>query len=267
MTCANTSHDKEGLPSFLINDQRRLKTAPTDYFTEVSLGNIDGHSIFNMSGANPDVSTTAPENLWQFGGRMVYPTTGEQLELASTSVNDSIGGTGAQMVLLSYLDTDYIEQSEIIATSGTTPVLTVAINIYRVISAVVVQVGSAGYNDGDLSIVNGGNPRIGIVAGSNVSSQGFYTIPAGYTGYFIYGYSAIGKNKDAEVHIFTTYGDDGIFVRNAFSDLYQNSIEFTPVAPIGGFIEKTDLQFVCGTLSNKSKTSAFMQLLLVENRV
>ena len=105
---------------------------PKDFPTEVVRGAIDGYSIAIIQGENLNVDVAAKANLWCVGGRLVYPTAGEQLEVFSASANDTIAGsTGAQAVAIRYLDTDFIEQTEVVLLSGVTPVLTVATNIYR----------------------------------------------------------------------------------------------------------------------------------------
>lgn len=238
-----------------------------DYYAEVAQGNIAGHSIATIQGENLDVDTSLPENLWCAGGLMVYPTSDEQWQVVSDSTEDNINGVGAQIVAVQYLDSSYNAQFEMVELNGVTPVQMVATDCYRSISVTVVQVGTSGSNQGLIGVTSivSGNPRLCMNINYNISSHGFFTVPIGKTAYFTYGHSAIGKNKDAKIDIYITNGDNGIFVKSAFADLFQNSVVFLPKAPVGGFSEKTDIQFRCTTLNNNTDATAFLQILLVDN--
>lgn len=256
-----------------MTDRSKLTITETDnigrndWYTEVAKGDVVGHELAIVEGENLDVDITQPENLWCAGGLMVYPTAGEQWQIVSDSDDDSVAGVGAQLVILEYLDTDYEPQTEIIALDGTTPVLTVALDCFRPMRLLVIQVGAEGANQGNIAMtdVATGNPRICLTATYNRSAHGFFTVPAGKTAYFIYGHSAIGKNKDSKIDIYTTHGDNGVLMKSAFADLFQNSVVFIPKAPVGGFIEKSDIQFRCTTLNVNTDASAFLQLMLVDN--
>jgi len=239
----------------------------SDFYAEVSKGNIEGHAIANMQGENLDVDSSAPENLWCAGGLMVYPTVGEQWEVVSDSTDDTASGIGAQAIIVQYLDFDYNEQTEVVTLNGTTPVQMTATDCFRSINILSVQVGSSGYNQGTVSVsdTSSGNTRVCMEPLHNRSAHGFFTIPKGKTGYLIYGHSALGKNKDGKIELYLTEGENGIFTKNSFSDLYQNSVVFLPKAPIGEIVEKTDIQFLCTTLNNNTDATAFIQILLVDN--
>jgi len=237
------------------------------FYVEVAKGNIPGHSIATLSGLNASVDATTSEDLWDLGGVLIWATSGEQWEIVSDESDDSSAGTGARAVQITYLDDQYVEHSEVVTLQGTSPALTVATNMYRALRATVVAVGATGHNVGTLVIkaAGGGNARIGIIPEVNRSLHGFYTIPAGKTGYLVYAHSAIGKNRDANLLIHNTAGDAGIFYRSIFSELYQNSVVLQPMAPIGAIEEKSDIKLVCSTENNNTSMSAYIQLLLVDN--
>lgn len=246
-------------------------TSGTDFNTEVALGHVEGYSLVSVQGENLDVDAAAPENLWCEGGLMSYPLQpGEQWELYSTNSGDTVaGGAGAQVVLLDYMDSNYNVQSEVIAMNGVLSVPTVATNCFRLIAITTIAKGSTGSNIGAVGARQVGN---GLVRGCmaptyNRTAHGFYTVPLGYTAYFLYGHAAMGKGKDAKTDLFIAFGDSGVFTRSPFADLYQNSVTFLPAAPIGSFVEKSDLQFRCTTLSGNADASAFMQLMLIDNSV
>lgn len=248
-----------------------------DWYAEIIKGNVPGHSIVSVQGENLDVDVASPENLWGAGGRMVYPVAGEQWRVSSDNVNDSLSGDGAQIVAVHYLDVNYEEQVELVEMNGVSPVTMTATNCFRPISVTTVQAGSTlsntvqsvstQSNTGAITVFDSvtGNPRLDMQPLYNRSLHGFFTVPAGKTGYFIYGHSALGKNKDGKIDLYITSGDNGIFIKNSFADLFQNSVVFLPKAPIGQLTEKTDIQFICTTLNNNTDASAFVQMLLVDN--
>lgn len=118
----------------------KSRSMPFDFFLELSKGNIPGHTARNIIGRNPAVGTVI-QDLWDPGGVLTYPTTGEQWEISSNNANDTSAGTGARTVLIRYLDDNHIRQSETLTLNGFTVVTTVATNMFRFESAEVVSVG------------------------------------------------------------------------------------------------------------------------------
>lgn len=89
-------------------------------------------------GAKPLVAygertTTVAENnypIWPNGSVLNVPAEGGiQMQLASTSANDSAAGSNVQSVEIHYLDSSFIEKSEIVTLNGLTPALTTATDI------------------------------------------------------------------------------------------------------------------------------------------
>ena len=238
-----------------------------DFNTEVAKGNVEGHEIIFIQGINTDVDTSNPENLWDAGGNLVYPTEGEQWEILSTSANDTVGGIGAREVFVTFLDDQFVEKTEMVALNGTTPVLFNGDNAYRGRQALVMQAGSLGHNEGAITLrsTTSGLPRLVICTLGNSSLHGFYTVPAGKTAFLIYSHTSIGKNKDANILFLSTVGDNLIFFRNVVAELYQNVASVAFDAPLGRFFEKSEIAFLCDTQNNNTSMSAFIQLLLVDN--
>lgn len=253
-----------------LNSKDKSSVVTKDFYAEVAVGNIDGHSLVTVQGENLDVDVGNPENLWCAGGLMVYPEQGEQWEVSSSSTEDTNSlGEGAQGVLIRYLDSNYTEQQEIVSLNGKQPVLTQSSDCFRLLGVTVVSAGSSAQNLGVIKVkdVVSGLIRGYVAIDYNRSAHGFYTVPLGYTAFFLYGHAAMGKGKDAKIDLYIASSDTGIFTRSSFADLYQNSITFQPTAPVGTFTEKTELQWRCTTLNGNADATAFMQLLLVENRV
>jgi len=121
-----------------------------------------------------------------WGNQAVYvqPTAGMQMELVSSSANDAAAGTGARTVEVTYIEaTTYLEKKEIVTLNGTTPVATVAVNMFRINKLRVLTTGSGQKAAGKIDIRNlADTPIYGtILAGANESQQCIYTVPAGKT--------------------------------------------------------------------------------------
>lgn len=256
-----------GSPNPLPVTVNNFPETPRDFYTEVSKGNVIGHESVAFRGLNSDIDSANEENLWTFGGIMVYATAGEQWEILSNDTSDNATGNGAQMVKLDYLDDNYIPQEEIITLNGTTPVQTVATNMFRAISLAVISVGSTGHNEGDLTVrvSGGGNPRIGVIATGNIDLHGFYTVPAGKSAYLIYAHTGVGKNKDVNMLIRYSQGSTGILYTSVFSEVFQNTAVFDVKSPVGPIEEKSDIDFLVSTENNNTDATAYVQLLLVDN--
>ena len=72
----------------------------------------------------------------------VVNPSGEQVNIVSTSANDSSAGTGIQKVRLRYFDSNWVLNDEIITTNGTTNVASTATNILRIESFEAFKVGT-----------------------------------------------------------------------------------------------------------------------------
>jgi hypothetical protein len=124
-----------------------------------------------------------------------WPTAPVTLEIASTSANDTLEGTGARKVTLEGLDANYVQQTEEIELNGQTPVAATGTYI-RMHRAYVTEVGSLESNEGSIWIADDtttwttGEPATdayklaNIAAGEGQTEMAIYTIPAGYCGYF-----------------------------------------------------------------------------------
>lgn len=234
------------------------------YYYQVVRGDIAGESIEFVQGSNPKVDLGASENLWDLGGTLVYPTANEQWEMISDNPNDTALGSGAREILLTYLDENYVRQTQTLATNGGTVTIP-GVDKFRGIQAKVTQAGSALKNLGLITfkVAGGGADRLGITQGGNKSLHGFFTLPANQRGFLIYAVSTIGKGKDAEVITETTDGTDGLFVSQVPTEIYQSQVTVNSTAPIP-LIPRTDLRFVCITQNNNTRVNATLQIHLVD---
>lgn len=151
--------------------------------TEIALGNVTGISTWNKFGYNLDIDTAAEEVIASFGGSVNIMTTGDTLDVVSSSVNDTAAGTGARMIQIIGIDENANVQSEFVTLNGTTPVTTTNqwLGINRVF---VISAGSGNNADGTITITDTSavvGTQAEIVAGSNVTQQAIFHTPISQT--------------------------------------------------------------------------------------
>lgn len=145
--------------------------------------------VFHILGRRAGfTSTTILNDIKEFDNSVAAtPTmTGlENLEIVSSSANDTLGGTGTNKVKITYLDTsnNMVESSDV-STNGTTPVSIAwhANDIYWMESSLDGS-NSVAVGNIVLRIVGPGAQLEQISAGGNKSLSARFTVPAGYTGY------------------------------------------------------------------------------------
>lgn len=135
-------------------------------------------------GENEDVDTgTVPEWITDIGGVITLPTCATTASLVSTSCADTLGGTGANIILLEGLDACYNEQWEVINLNGLCAVTSA--NTYLRINAVrVVFSGSGKKNAGVIDVTVDCNIISRVNTGESFAHTAIYTVPAKHT-YFL----------------------------------------------------------------------------------
>ena len=211
-----------------------------------------------------------------------YPTSGEQWEIVCESALDTVAGTGAQKVLITYLDTSYVEQSTLADTGGATPTAITPTDCLRFQSGVVAQFGSATTpsliksNQGGVVIrdiatkgVRGYIPYddtvVGDGIGFNFSRSSHYTVRAGETAYVYEATVNTSKNFEADViSCIRPFGSEG-FIPAAQRFIYQSSIVLPfSMSPIV-FPEKSDFKFIARSTTDNVPVSGTLTLLIVED--
>lgn len=171
-----------------------------NFFLEVGLGNVLGFTSFIIPGRKDGVSMTSLDDITQIPGTMIIPDPGGiQLEIVSSSALDTAAGIGIQTTEIHYLDTSFVEQTEIVIMNGTTPVNTVATDINRVQWIRADAVGLNTVSVGNISL----RDTAGVVtyeyiqAGGNQSLTCRYHVPAKRIALIVYwNCSAITRKVD-----------------------------------------------------------------------
>jgi len=250
----------------------------TDYMIQVSRGLIPGASIKHIFGRNSSVGAalTPISN----GGLYRTPTTTATLEVISTDANDIVGGTGARLIEITYLDSNFIEQTGTIATNGLAASTETLSGVKRLLFARVKESGTyatqtAGSHIGAITIRESGAgqdwaiiPSLGGF-GFGSTQIGAYTIPAGYTAYLLKTGTSVSSNKVVNLYFFKREKAD--VTTAPFTDMEIISV-FDGVSGSTSFRhetmeiipEKTDIGFI-GNDSTGSEASVEFELLLVQN--
>lgn len=110
--------------------------------------------------------------------------TGEQVRIVSTSANDTLLGTGAQKVKITYFDNSWTLKSEIVSLNGLTAVDTVGTDIYRVESFDVIRVGTDLFAAGNITAksIDGTRLFAQIDSGQNTFNRALHWVRPGKIG-------------------------------------------------------------------------------------
>lgn len=144
----------------------------------------------------------------------IPPDAGEQMQAVSTSANDTLAGTGAQKIMVHYIDHNGNEQMEIINMNGVAPVLTAATDIRFVQRMHVIQTGINLFAAGTITISKAATPAQvydQIQPGTNQSLNTSRMVPAGKTllidSFNVSGGAAAGgKSADIRLMITSVHG-------------------------------------------------------------
>lgn len=233
-----------------------------NYYMDIAKGKISGHSVAFVTGRAENFAT--PSTIWNVGG--MYPwsawSTGTQvLYINSTSASD----TG--ILVLNGLDANYLPITKTITMNGINFVNTDTDRFLRLNSAYYIS-GNGAYNVGQINIrtVSSTGTIVGrINANIGQTSMSIYTIPAGYTGFSVFGDFSVNKNEGAELNARWRFFGGG-FVTVYAIELYQQAYSAMPPIP-GAIPEKTDIDNVAYyvTTPNGTRVYSNQQIILVHN--
>jgi len=240
-----------------------LENMSKDFFFEVASGNVNGHSSVNVFGHNLSIST-AEEHLWEYGGTYTYSSTADITQIASDDASDT------NTVQIIGLDINHVKQIEDITLNGTNPVTFTG--FFRILD--VINTSSTNFV-GNVSIIassgtyTAGVPdtastvRAYVNIGDNLSMMAMYTIPAGKTGYIVFGKTSVSSGKDVIVKF---YGrtNGGVFMIRHIVDINSDNYDYFFKAPMK-MPEKTDIEVRATSSAGGTSVSAAFDIILVDN--
>ena len=257
-------------PVEIVADTTGLVTK--DFLLAVAMGDIAGHSLVIVRGHNPDIDSSTEEDVWEVGGTITYLTSGETMEIASSSAQDGVAGTGALTVLVNGCSGTGAAQTEIITTNGTTDVQT--LNSYlRVNSLIVLTAGTNEANVGNLTATatTAGTVQCEMDAGEGISQNSHYCVPLATTGYLYkveLNAAKISGGGSPEIEFKGMARPNGAAWLQLFDKKMDTSVtdEIDLDLPFPtAMAALTDIKFRADTDTNNTEVRTRMYLLLVED--
>lgn len=155
-----------------------VTSPPQDYFISAAKGSLPGTRTVTLVGENLDIDIGSPATAWSLGGLWVPIASPTTLSAVSTSPNDTLGGTGCNLIYVIGQDASGNTINEIINLNGTTPAVG-AQNFSFVERVYVGFAGSLQVNEGTITVSAGGVAQASVPAGDSVSKSLIYRVPNG----------------------------------------------------------------------------------------
>lgn len=211
-------------------------------------------------GLNEDIdSGTLPEDITNNNSATIYwPSEALQLEISSDSGNDTLGGTGANILLLEGLNSDWEEITELVYMNGTNTVTT-SNSFLRLNYARNVFSGSLNTTAGNITINHNSTELRYIKAGKSFHTTAAYSVPVKHNLYLTSVNIGVQKNAsnvaaevDTRVFVEATntdyFGTTYPLTRDAPVDISPNPHRFSKIPP------KSDLYYQCTYVSSANDT-------------
>lgn len=163
---------------------------------QVAIDDIDKYGWLGSVGTGSD-----PATVWSVGG--LHPgVLSVTISGLTGGADDTLAGSGAQIVEVIYLKDDWSKVTENIDMAGAS--LAPFANEARAVDRMeVIQWGGSGPNVANINATIGGTTVARIDAGAGQTGMAWYVIPTGHTAYLLRWYAFIGRNASAayaEVH-------------------------------------------------------------------
>ena len=227
-----------------------------EFNLQVARGQVPGHSVLNIYGYQPAVSTTSIP-VWENATAYTYPVSAILMYLSGTA------GDTAQ-ILISGLDSAYNQISETVTLNGATPVATT--KQFLRVNNMSVTVGSSTNPAGAVYLKNqaGTVTYAQINTGIGRTQAALYTVPAGFT-YFLQRvaiYTSLNGN-DYVTYQNKTISSTGVVqvTQQAPFSMTYDALRITPRP----FLEKTDIQLMCRVQSGTGAVAVAQEGYLIKN--
>jgi len=225
---------------------------------------VGGEALYKF-GRNPEVGAVE-EVLWDLGGEYPWPTSADTVTIQSTSVDDTVGGSGATHIVIQGLDADWNYLEEVVELAGTTPVVGQR-NFLRVFRAFNTAAGSLGINQGDLTIKHTTSNDIlaFITSTTGQTLMAVYTVPAGKKAIIKRVGITAGQGKNGIVFFRTRDNSTDTPATQLYGavDVYQNQVVIDLAYPIEA-PEKTDLWMSATSESAGTSLSGTFNLVVYD---
>ncbi len=251
---------------------------PSDFETNIIEGKVAGYSVINKFGRNSGVLTSSlPVDCWN--GNTIYPgfPTGaaQVVRVMSNHSSDHTTGIGARTVSLVGLDSNFLNQTDVMNLSGLSPV-TGSKLWTRIHSATIRTAGSQEANMGNITVSqtpNTGARFVFMPVGTNQSYVLAYTVPADKTAYLRHVYASLNRGAGGGA-VQDRECDIAIATRN-FGEIFRlrRPTSLNNNAPLdyeifGGLVfpAKTDIVMrITNVSTDNSDVSAGFDLVISDN--
>jgi hypothetical protein len=230
---------------------------------QVARGQIAGHTVLNIFGYQPSVTTTSIP-VWENASTYTYITSASTLTMVSTSTSDD---TNAR-ILISGLDSNFNPISETLALNGTTGVTTVN-SYFRVNNLLMTSPGtSQTTNVGTITLKQSSNVVAQINIGISKSQSTIYTVPAGYS--FFLDLAEVNTSNSYTGSTIITYKVQAInnntgvklnVLQQPFVSIYTANRSSDPFM----YTEKTDIQWQLVTSTGTVAAGVIITGKLIQN--
>ncbi len=223
---------------------------------QVARGQIAFHSVVNIYGYQPAVSTTFIP-VWENATAYTYPVAAMTMYVSGTA------GDTAKITIVG-LDANYNAISDVVTMNGATPVAT-SKQFFRV-NSMFVSVGSATNPAGIVYLKNqaGTVTYAQINAGVGRTQAAIYTVPAGHTFYLkrVNIYTSLNGN-DYATYRNNTISPAGVVTLTQQAPFASN-YEAMRVFP-RPIVEKTDIQLQCRIQTGTGAVGVAQEGVLIAN--
>ncbi len=222
---------------------------------QVSRNLIKGHSLVNIFGYQPLVSSTFVP-IWENATVYTYPLAATTMQMVSDSASDT-----AVAVRIMGLNASYEAITEVVTLNGTTPVATIG-SYFRINSLVTV----AGKAVGNITLSAGGVIYGKINAGVGRSQMSLFSVPAGYSFYLTR--VDMFSNVSGGSGNYCLYRVQSEFPNGVALDVLQapftQRYEARRICPFA-YLEKTDIQWQVKSGQQTSEIGAVIEGILIRN--
>lgn len=174
----------------LIDLKSQSSTLLQNFYLNAVIGKVPGAEIFYKLGESTQIPSSTfiiLSNLTSAARPSNFPAVSQQMQVVSTSANDTAAGTGAQQVIIDYLTEPasifgFKRFSETVTLNGIGVVNTIATNIHRIERFRVSRTGDTGVSQGSINLQSVGGATIFelIPAGENINRTAVHFVPNGY---------------------------------------------------------------------------------------
>lgn len=257
----------------ILSNSDFYKKPSLPFLMQTALGLVPGVSTYKKFGyATIGTSTTT---VWDKGGKYVYLDSPSEIKIASSSINDTLGGTGANKARIEGIretesgDWEFFSKEVSLTGREPTTIISDAIRVFRIS---VTLSGSTGGAVGTIAVSDGtfvdgvptGKTLAQVLNGNNQTLMAMMTIPSGYTGLIIDYFSNSGKSAELDLDsVVRKYGTNTFNIVRRIM-LYERTFTFPNDIP---FIipEKADIEVRGKAVATSAPCAAGFDMLLIRN--